>query len=175
MWIKQILKKPSIDEKLEAQTVASGNVCKILAVTGCPTGIVHTYMAAESLEKAAKAANCAIKVETRGSGGAKNVLTEQEIKAMSIADRPGLTVGFVGGMIAAGNYDIMAAVMVGGMVPPCAIALAGALSMAFGCTLMAPHGGIFVFPVVGNSRKCFDVPCGFSRRYSSKCCIIRCS
>ena len=106
--------------------------------------------------------------------------------------------------IAAGNYDIMAAVMVGGMTPPCAIALAsllfkdkftksereagptnfimglafitegaipyaaadplhvlpacivgsaaaGALSMAFGCTLMAPHGGIFVFPVVGLS------------------------
>jgi len=105
--------------------------------------------------------------------------------------------------IAEGNYDIMAAVMLGGMVPPCAVALAswifrkkftkeerqaglssfvmgfafitegaipyaaanplsvipscivgsalaGALSMAFGCTLMAPHGGIFVFPVVGN-------------------------
>ena len=106
--------------------------------------------------------------------------------------------------IAAGNYDIMAAVMVGGMTPPCAIALAtllfknkftkeerqtgptnfimglafitegaipfaasdplhvlpaciigsgaaGALSMLFNCTLMAPHGGIFVFPVVGNA------------------------
>ena len=106
--------------------------------------------------------------------------------------------------IAAGNYNIMAAVMIGGMVPPCAIALAtllfknrftederkagptnfimglsfitegaipfaaadplhvipacvigsgiaGALSMAFKCTLMAPHGGIFVFPVVGNA------------------------
>ena len=106
--------------------------------------------------------------------------------------------------IAAGNYDIMAAVMIGGMVPPCGIALAtllfknkftkaeresgptnfimglafitegaipfaaadplhvlpscvagsaaaGALSMAFGCTLMAPHGGVFVFPVVGNA------------------------
>ena len=106
--------------------------------------------------------------------------------------------------IAAGNYDIMAAVMIGGMIPPCAIAIAtllfkkkftkeereagptniimglafitegaipyaasdpihvlpsciigsavaGALSMAFGCTLMAPHGGIFVFPVVGNA------------------------
>ena len=105
---------------------------------------------------------------------------------------------------AAGNYDIMAAVMVGGMTPPCAIALAtllfkskftneerqtgptnfimglafitegaipfaasdpihvlpacivgsgvaGAMSMLFGCTLMAPHGGIFVFPVVGNA------------------------
>ena len=106
--------------------------------------------------------------------------------------------------IAAGNYDIMAAVMVGGMTPPCAIALAsllfkdkftkeereagptnfimglafitegaipfaasdpvhvlpscivgsaaaGAISMFFNCTLMAPHGGIFVFPVVGNA------------------------
>lgn len=106
--------------------------------------------------------------------------------------------------IAAGNYDIMAAVMIGGMIPPCAIAIAtllfkkkftkeereagptniimglafitegaipyaasdpihvlpsciigsavaGSLSMAFGCTLMAPHGGIFVFPVVGNA------------------------
>ena len=106
--------------------------------------------------------------------------------------------------IAAGNYDIMAAVMIGGMTPPCAIALAtllfkdkftkeereagptnfimglafitegaipfaasdplhvlpsciigsavaGAMSMAFNCTLMAPHGGIFVFPVVGNA------------------------
>ena len=106
--------------------------------------------------------------------------------------------------IAAGNYDIMAAVMVGGMTPPCAIALAsllfkdkftkeereagptnfimglafitegaipyaaadplhvipaciigsgaaGAVSMFFKCTLMAPHGGIFVFPVVGNA------------------------
>ena len=106
--------------------------------------------------------------------------------------------------IAAGNYDIMAAVMIGGMTPPCAIALAtllfknkftkeqretgptnfimglafitegaipfaasdplhvlpacivgsaaaGALSMAFNCTLMAPHGGIFVFPVVGSA------------------------
>ena len=105
--------------------------------------------------------------------------------------------------IAAGNYDIMAAVMIGGMTPPCAIALAtllfknkftksereagptnfvmglafitegaipyaaadplhvlpscivgsavaGALSMAFGCTLMAPHGGIFVFATVGH-------------------------
>ena len=53
---------------------------KILAVTGCPTGIAHTFMAAESLEKTAKAKGCFIKVETRGSGGAKNVLTEEEIR-----------------------------------------------------------------------------------------------
>lgn len=51
----------------------------ILAVTGCPTGIAHTYMAAESLEKKAKELNCRIKVETRGSGGAKNILTKAEI------------------------------------------------------------------------------------------------
>lgn len=51
----------------------------ILAVTGCPTGIAHTYMAAESLEKKAKELGCRIKVETRGSGGAKNVLTHSEI------------------------------------------------------------------------------------------------
>lgn len=53
---------------------------KILAVTGCPTGIAHTYMAAESLEKAAKKRGYFIKVETRGSGGAKNVLTAKEIE-----------------------------------------------------------------------------------------------
>jgi len=53
----------------------------ILAVTGCPTGIAHTYMAAESLEKKAAELGCRIKVETRGSGGAKNVLTKAEIAA----------------------------------------------------------------------------------------------
>ena len=55
--------------------------CSILAVTACPTGIAHTYMAAEALEKAAIANDCSIKVETRGSGGAKNVITAEEIKA----------------------------------------------------------------------------------------------
>ena len=58
----------------------SGAAYRILAVTSCPTGIAHTYMAAEGLEKAAKAADCRIKIETRGSGGAKNVLTEKEIR-----------------------------------------------------------------------------------------------
>ena len=52
---------------------------KILAVTGCPTGIAHTYMAAEALEKTAKELGYEIKVETRGSGGAKNILTTEEI------------------------------------------------------------------------------------------------
>lgn len=52
----------------------------ILAVTGCPTGIAHTYMAAEALEKRARELGYQIKVETRGSGGAKNVLTADEIE-----------------------------------------------------------------------------------------------
>lgn len=52
---------------------------KVLAVTACPTGIAHTYMAAEALEKAGKKLGISIKVETNGSGGAKNVLTDEEI------------------------------------------------------------------------------------------------
>lgn len=61
------------------EEVVSEGTKFILAVTGCPTGIAHTYMAAESLEKKATELGCAIKVETRGSGGAKNVLTKEEI------------------------------------------------------------------------------------------------
>ena len=74
--------KPDLDEQLASQILEdpSEKVCRIVAVTSCPTGIAHTYMAAEGLEKAAKKKNCRIKVETRGSGGAKNVLTEKEIQ-----------------------------------------------------------------------------------------------
>lgn len=72
--------KKSVDERLSDITKADDNQVKILAVTSCPTGIAHTYMAAEGLEKAAKAKNCYIKVETRGSGGAKNVLTDKDIE-----------------------------------------------------------------------------------------------
>ena len=71
---------PDLDEKLKADEATSEDQFRILAVTACPTGIAHTYMAAEGLEKAAKAKGCFIKVETRGSGGAKNVLTAEEIK-----------------------------------------------------------------------------------------------
>lgn len=53
---------------------------KLLAVTGCPTGIAHTYMAAENLIKVAAQMDCLIKVETRGSGGVKNLLTKEEIE-----------------------------------------------------------------------------------------------
>ena len=52
---------------------------RLLAVTACPTGIAHTFMAAEALEKAAKEMGVTIKVETAGSGGSKNVLTKKEI------------------------------------------------------------------------------------------------
>lgn len=53
----------------------------VLAVTACPTGIAHTFMAAESLENKAREMGITIKVETNGSGGAKNVLTAKEIRA----------------------------------------------------------------------------------------------
>lgn len=55
--------------------------CRILAVTACPTGIAHTYMAAEALTKAAEARGIALKAETNGSGGTKNRLTKAEIAA----------------------------------------------------------------------------------------------
>ena len=73
----------SIDDRLSDTGITTGEKksFKLLAVTSCPTGIAHTYMAAEALEKAAKAADCQIKIETRGSAGAKNVLTAEEIAA----------------------------------------------------------------------------------------------
>lgn len=143
-----------------------------------------------------------------GMGSSSKVLLGFILAAMMAIDMGGpfnkAAYVFGSAAIAAGNYDIMAAVMIGGMVPPCAIALstllfknkytkeerqagptnfimglafitegaipyaaadplhvipaciagsgiAGAISMFFQCTLMAPHGGIFVFPVVGNA------------------------
>ncbi|MBQ7597701.1 MAG: PTS sugar transporter subunit IIA [Clostridia bacterium] len=77
----------AIIDKAEAEKYPEEPVVKeapktgyqILAVTACPTGIAHTYMAAEALEKAAEKMGVTIKVETDGSGGAKNVLTKEEI------------------------------------------------------------------------------------------------
>ena len=70
-------------EKFEEEAPVSQEVSKetknIVAVTGCPTGIAHTYMAAEALEKKARELGYNIKVETRGSGGAKNILTDEDI------------------------------------------------------------------------------------------------
>lgn len=154
------------------------------------------------------AINTALNHGLTSMGGASKVILGLILGGMMAIDMGGpfnkAAYVFGTAAIAAGNYDIMAAVMVGGMTPPCAIALAtllfkkkftkeeresgptnfimglafitegaipyaasdplrvlpsciigsgvaGALSMLFGCTLMAPHGGIFVFPVVGNA------------------------
>ena len=66
------------DEPRETEKPKEGY--RVLAVTACPTGIAHTYMAAESLENKGKEMGISIKVETNGSGGAKNVLTKKEIE-----------------------------------------------------------------------------------------------
>ncbi|KPL59067.1 PTS fructose transporter subunit IIABC [Rossellomorea vietnamensis] len=67
------------DEEEAVETSAPGG--KILAVTACPTGIAHTYMAADALKAKAKTMDVNLKVETNGSGGAKNVLTQEEIES----------------------------------------------------------------------------------------------
>jgi fructose PTS system EIIBC or EIIC component len=69
----------------EAAVVSPDEKGLVLAVTACPTGIAHTYMAADSLKEKAKELGIPFKVETNGSGGAKNVLTQEEIdKATAI-------------------------------------------------------------------------------------------
>jgi fructose PTS system EIIBC or EIIC component len=66
--------------KVNKEKEESKDGYRVLAVTACPTGIAHTYMAAESLEEKGKEMGISIKVETDGSGGAKNVLTAREIE-----------------------------------------------------------------------------------------------
>ena len=66
-------------KKEEAKAAPKDEHIRVLAVTACPTGIAHTYMAAEALNKAAEKMGVTIKVETNGSGGAKNVLTAKDI------------------------------------------------------------------------------------------------
>lgn len=68
------------DEEVKSAEKEAPKGYRILGVTACPTGIAHTYMAAEALEKKAKEMGYSIKVETDGSGGAKNVLTKKEIE-----------------------------------------------------------------------------------------------
>ncbi|MBY6916369.1 PTS fructose transporter subunit IIC [Clostridium botulinum] len=68
------------EEVKETKQTSSHGAYRVLAVTACPTGIAHTYMAAESLENKGKDLGVTIKVETNGSGGAKNVLTKKEIE-----------------------------------------------------------------------------------------------
>ena len=166
-------------------------------------GLVMTFV----VEPPIGALNTALNTALTNMSGSSKVLLGIIVAGMMAVDMGGpfnkAAYVFGTASIAAGNYGIMAAVMIGGMVPPCAIALAsllfkdkftkteresaptnfimglafitegaipfaasdplhvipacvigsglaGALSMAFNCTLMAPHGGVFVFPVVGN-------------------------
>ena len=74
---KETEKSPEETTASQKATAESGY--RVLAVTACPTGIAHTYMAAEALTKAGEKMGITIKVETNGSGGAKNVLTADEI------------------------------------------------------------------------------------------------
>ena len=72
-----------IDQTEEEKLVSNKNKeegYEVLGITSCPTGIAHTYMAAESLEKMGKELGHSIKIETQGQSGAQNVLTEEEIK-----------------------------------------------------------------------------------------------
>lgn len=75
----KIIDKAENERNAKTKEAVKAVGLNILAVTGCPTGIAHTYMAAESLEKKAAELGHRMKVETRGSGGAKNVLTKEEI------------------------------------------------------------------------------------------------
>lgn len=72
-------KGSSSDTQKTASPQPAAPACRVLAVTACPTGIAHTYMAAEALTKAASALGISLKVETDGSGGVKNALTAAEI------------------------------------------------------------------------------------------------
>ncbi|KAB7673147.1 fructose-specific PTS transporter subunit EIIC [Bacillus sp. B1-b2] len=77
--IISVIDSYDVEEKEEEQNIADKKNF-IVAVTACPTGIAHTYMAADSLKAKAAELGVDIKVETNGSGGAKNVLTDEEIK-----------------------------------------------------------------------------------------------
>lgn len=68
-------------EEAPAETEHPKDGLRVLAITACPTGIAHTYMAAEALEKKGRELNIGVKAETQGSGGAKNILTREEIAA----------------------------------------------------------------------------------------------
>ena len=76
---KEKFKEEKTEEKAESNKEDDGYF-EVLAVTACPTGIAHTYMAAEAMEKKAKEMGIKFKVETDGSGGVKNKLTKDEIE-----------------------------------------------------------------------------------------------
>ena len=74
------LERDAVEIKEEIKEENDSKYPKVLAVTACPTGIAHTFMAAESLNKTANQKGVSIKVETNGSSGAKNILTREEIE-----------------------------------------------------------------------------------------------
>jgi PTS system fructose-specific IIC component len=74
-------------EDQAAPAASANDLPTVVAVTACPTGIAHTYMAAEALQQQADKMGVRIKVETNGSGGAKNVLTPEEIPASTASRR----------------------------------------------------------------------------------------
>lgn len=76
---KSPVEPPKTGDKAGENDPEAGAKYRVVAVTACPTGIAHTYMAAEALEKAGKRLGIPIKVETQGSGGAKNKLTPADI------------------------------------------------------------------------------------------------
>lgn len=82
--IEEVLKVIEEKESKETAPTQTTSKQKILAVTACPTGIAHTYMAAEKLQEVAKNHGTEIKVETNGSGGVKNKLTTAEIKEADV-------------------------------------------------------------------------------------------
>ena len=198
LWLQKVFSKlPESIEKIAP--VLLYPLCGILLI-----GLIMTFI----IEPPVGALNTGLNTALTNMGGTSKILLGIIVAGMMSIDMGGpfnkAAYVFGTASIAAGNYDIMAAVMIGGMVPPCAIALAtilfknkftkeeresgpvnfimglafitegaipfaasdpgrvlpsciigsaiaGALSMAFGCTLMAPHGGIFVFPVVGHA------------------------
>lgn len=81
---KEIAPQAVASDEIDAASPASVNV-QLVAITSCPTGIAHTFMAAAALKKAAEELGYAIRIETQGSVGAKNTLTEEEIRHCSAA------------------------------------------------------------------------------------------
>ena len=147
---EEFLRYIDIAENAKLSQTKKNDEYEILAITSCPTGIAHTYMAAEALEKMGEQLGHKVKVETPGSSGVKNKFTKEEREAGPTNFIMGLAFITEGAIPFAASDPLH-------VLPACIIGsgLAGALSMVFNCTLMAPHGGIFVFPVVGNGLMYF--------------------
>jgi PTS system fructose-specific IIC component len=75
---------PAAEPQATAMAAQAGGPAKIVAITSCPTGIAHTFMAAEGVERGAEALGYQVKVETQGSVGAQNVLTEADIREANV-------------------------------------------------------------------------------------------